>query len=91
MSSIQIVIIIMLFIGTLLVTMSWMKAELQCPPPQVVYRYIPQNPIDYQFSDNNKPSEILSDMFNKGTPWIGGYELGNGKTYIIDTNKTTNQ
>jgi hypothetical protein len=36
--------------------------------------------LDIQFGSNNNPSEIYQDMFTLGTPWIGGYTLGDGKT-----------
>jgi len=36
--------------------------------------------LDIQFGSDNNPSEIYQDMFTLGTPWIGGYTLGDGKT-----------
>ena len=74
--------LILLIIGFVLVTASWLRGELQCPPPKVVYRFIPKHTLDVQFGDENKPSEIFNDMFSKSTPWIGGYDLGDGKTYV---------
>jgi hypothetical protein len=42
-------------------------------------------PLDLQFSDQNRPSLIHKDMFNESSPWIGGYQLGIGKTYVTST------
>jgi len=78
----NLIILVMLILGTILVCISWLKSELRCPPPQVVYRYIPKHTLDVQFGQENNPSEIFSKMFNDFSPWIGGYQLGNGKTYI---------
>uniref|UniRef100_A0A6C0DZJ9 Uncharacterized protein n=1 Tax=viral metagenome TaxID=1070528 RepID=A0A6C0DZJ9_9ZZZZ len=44
--------------------------------------------IDVQFSEKNMPSKVYKVMFNRGSPWIGGYELGIGKTYIVESNES---
>lgn len=80
---ITIVIWIMIIIGCILVLISWLRADLKCPPPKIIYRYIPMNPLDIQFSDINKPSELYDGMSNN--PWIGGYTIENGKTVISNT------
>jgi hypothetical protein len=78
------IIVLMIFVvGMVMVAISWFKADLKCEPPKIVYRYIPKHMLDVQFGDENSPSDIYKDMFTKGTPWIGGFELGNGKTYIV--------
>jgi hypothetical protein len=74
------VVIILLTIGLTLIIISQFKCY--CPPPKTVYQVVPKHPLDVQFDDRNKPSEIFNDMFTKSTPWIGGYDLGSGKTYI---------
>jgi hypothetical protein len=76
----QLPILIMLVIGITSIIVSWIKADLNCPQPKVIYRYIPKNTLDVQFSTENMPSEIYSDMFNKGNIWIGGYNLDSGRT-----------
>lgn len=63
-----------------LLMMSWLKADLQCPAPKVIYRYVPKHTLDVQFGEENKPSVIYNDMFTQGPPWIGGYQIGYGKT-----------
>lgn len=78
----DVIVMIMLVIGIVLVSMSWLKSELQCPPPKIVYRYVPKHTLDVQFGDDNNPSDIYKDMFTKSSPWIGGFTIGNGKTYI---------
>ena len=85
-------ILIILVIGITSVVVSWIKADLNCPPPKIIYKYIPKHTLDVQFGQENKPSEIYSDMFNKSNIWIGGYDLdigrsdttniGNVKTYL---------
>jgi len=46
--------------------------------------YIQDNTLHIQFSSQNFPSHIYKDMFTQGTPWIGGYELGSGKTKTVN-------
>lgn len=66
-----------------LLMMSWLKADLQCPAPKVIYRYVPKHTLDVQFGQENKPSVIYNDMFTQGPPWIGGYQIGYGKTQVM--------
>jgi hypothetical protein len=80
----NIIMFILLLVGVASVMVSWLRADLQCPPPRIVYRYVPKHPLDVQFGNENMPTQIYEDMFTKGTPWIGGYELGSGKTYVFD-------
>lgn len=82
-------ILILFIIGIVLVIVSWIRADLKCPPPKIIYRYIPKNILDVQFSDtDNNPSQIHADIFTKSSPWIGGYSLGDGKTILSDSSKT---
>lgn len=76
-------ILILFIIGLVLVTISWVKADLKCPPPKIIYKYIPKHTLDVQFSNtDNNPSEIYQDLFVKSSPWIGGYSLGDGKSIV---------
>jgi hypothetical protein len=81
----DIMLMIMLIVGFVLVGVSWLKADLKCPPPKIIYRFVPKHTLDVQFGEENKPSDIYTDMFADSSPWIGGYELGNGKTYVATT------
>lgn len=73
----DIVILLLLIIGVAFVAVSWARADLKCPPPKIVYRYVPKHTLDVQFGTENSPAEIFKDMFTKPSPWIGGYGLGN--------------
>lgn len=80
---------LLLVIGIVLVAVSWVKADLKCPPPKIVYRYVPKHTLDIQFSEvDNKPSILYQNMFTSSSPWIGGFDMGNGKTYIKTESKT---
>jgi hypothetical protein len=81
-----IIILVLVIIGVTFVSVSFLKTEFECDQPKVIYKYIPQNTLDVQFGEGNKPSEILNDMFVKSSPWIGGYDIGSGKTYIVEKN-----
>lgn len=82
----DIVILLLLITGMVSIIVSWIKSDLKCPPPKIIYRYIPKHTLDVQFGDSNVPSEIYKDMFTKSSPWIGGYGLGN-KSFRSDTKK----
>lgn len=49
--------------------------QTHCPPPTVVYKYVPMHPLDVQYSERNVPSQVYKDMFESGSPWIGGFKL----------------
>jgi hypothetical protein len=78
----DILIASLILIGVILIIISWIKGDMECPPPKIIYRYIPKHTLDVQFGEENYPSEIYKEMFVKSSPWIGGYDLGSGKTYI---------
>ena len=54
----DILIILLLIVGIVFISISWAKSEVKCPPPKIIYRYIPKNTLDVQFGDDNNPSEI---------------------------------
>jgi len=82
----DIVILLLLITGMVSIIVSWLKSDLKCPPPKIIYKYIPKHTLDVQFGDENVPSEIYKDMFTKSSPWIGGYGLGN-KSFRSDKKK----
>ena len=73
-------VILLLIIGITCVTISWFRHDLKCPPPQIIYKYVSANTIDTQFSKENLPSNLYSDMFNNDNIWIGGMSMSMGKT-----------
>lgn len=82
MDVITILILIAIVVGVSMLLIQFIKSELTCPEPKVIYRYIPRHTLDVQFGNENKPSVIFEDMFTKSTPWIGGYDMGKGKTLL---------
>lgn len=84
----DIVILLLLIVGVAFVSVSWARADLRCPPPKIVYRYVPKHTLDVQFGTENSPAEIFKDMFTKPSPWIGGYGLGN-KAFSTEMRNTT--
>lgn len=71
-----IIIILIIVIAILMVL-----PDRNCPKPIIIERST-KNPLDIQFSSDNFPSNVHNEMFVKSTPWIGGYGIGIGKTYI---------
>ena len=84
----DILVLLMLMIGIIFISISWFKNELHCPPPKVIYKYIPSNVIDMQFSKENLPTNIYGDMFNNDNVWVGGTTMSIGKTVVPITPKS---
>ena len=79
----DILLFVLLVTGLVLLGISWFKSELTCDPPKIIYKYVPASTLDVQFNNENFPSQIYNDMFTQSSPWIGGFTLGNGKTYAV--------
>lgn len=75
--------VVILIIGIVLIVISWLRSELKCPPPRIVYRYIPKHSLDIQFGDENKASDIFFELYKKKTPWVGGYDLAGVPPTIV--------
>jgi hypothetical protein len=65
------VVLILALIGIILISVGYVKSNLQCPPPKIEYRYIPKTFDDEQ--DVHTP--VLSiggmySMFEDDSPWI---------------------
>lgn len=71
-----------LVLGSALITISWMRSELSCPPPKVIYRFVPKHTLDSQFSVENRPSFVYKDMFEKSSVFLHSRGIGDGKTII---------
>lgn len=65
----KIMIIILMFLGILFLAISITRDSQQCPPPSIVYKYIPRTFEEEQ----NEPvyvSDIFSTMFSQPSPWL---------------------
>lgn len=67
---------------SIIIYMMYITPDEKCQETRVVEKIATKNPLDIQFSRDNFPSSVHNEMFIKSTPWIGGYGLGMGKTYI---------
>jgi hypothetical protein len=65
-----------------MVAVGWLKSELKCPAPSVIYRFVPSNTIDAQFSQENNPSNVYRNMFEDSTVFLHARGIGDGKTII---------
>lgn len=75
---INILLIIIVIIMYVIISM----LPKNCPEQKIIKIVETKNPLDIQFSRENFPSKVHNEMFIKSTPWIGGYGLGIGKTYV---------
>lgn len=78
------IVLILLTIGIIMIIISILNPKsIECPQQQVIYQQVPENILDMQYSKENRPSNIYLDMFNKSSPWIGGFTIGN-KAFVSD-------
>lgn len=66
----KITLLIVLFIGILLVSISITIATKKCPEPQIIYRYVPRT-FEEEQNDPVLPSDIFKTMFSQQSPWVG--------------------
>ena len=62
--------ILIFFIGIILVTYEYSIRTVKCPADKVIYKYITVNDLN----EKNLLDEVIDNMFNKKSPWIGSIE-----------------
>ena len=65
------IILLLAIIGIILLSVGYVKSNLQCPPPKIEYRYISKTFEDDQ--DVSTPIMSMSgiySMFEDDSPWI---------------------
>ena len=62
--------IFLLLTGILLVVYELSRRSVQCPANRVIYKYVSINDIDI----NNPLDDVVTNIFNKPSPWIGSIE-----------------
>ena len=87
MNATEIVIYLILLCGIVSIALAVFRSERECPPQKIEYRYIPNYELNVVYSENNLPTKVFSDMFKKSSPWIGGTQLGIGKTVPANEKK----
>jgi hypothetical protein len=65
----KIILLLMLFVGILLMTISIVKDSSQCQKERIIYKYIPRT---FENEQNNEVdvSDIFNVMFTQPSPWI---------------------
>jgi len=68
----KIIILLILFIGTVLITIdvTKIKSDLSRKVPKVIYRYIPRT-FEEEQEDPVPVSDVFSTMFSQPSPWVG--------------------
>lgn len=64
-----IVLVICLFLGIILITISLVKYHMKCPGKEIIYRYIPRTFEEEQL-EQASVSDIFKTMFTQPSPWI---------------------
>lgn len=64
------ILLMFIFLGIWLITISITRNEVECPKEKVIYKYVPRTFEEEQ----NEPvyvSDIFEAMFSQPSPWIG--------------------
>jgi hypothetical protein len=61
--------LIFIFIGILLMTISIVKNTSECPKEKIIYRYLPRT-FDEEQNEPVYVSDIFSAMFTQDSPWV---------------------
>jgi len=61
------IVLFFLFLGTIFISVGYVKTNMMCPPPLIHYKYIPQTFTQEQH-DIKPVSNIFSKMFNSLEP-----------------------
>lgn len=67
----RIFIILCFVIGLIFMTIELTKMINKCPPPTIVYKYVPRT-FEEEQNEPVFPSEIFKKMFKNPSPWISG-------------------
>jgi len=72
---------VIFIICVILLIISLVKAYNQCPPPKIIYRYIPRTFIEEQ--ENPVPlDDIFYDLFQMPSPWVASVDVERRKNDI---------
>lgn len=81
MGAITIIMQLIFIVGVILVIIGLVRTYNQCPPPKIVYRYVPRTFIEEQ--ENPVPlDDIFYTMFNNPTPWVASVDIERRKNDI---------
>lgn len=67
-------LVFLLFIALVFIVVGFVKANHQCAPKRVEYRYVPRTFIEEQ-QDPTPITDIFAKMFYQSTPWLS-HEAG---------------
>jgi hypothetical protein len=65
------IVVFLLFIGTVLITIELTYAQCTCPPPKIIYRYVPRT-FDEEQDEPVYPTDIFKAMFTQPSAWMNG-------------------
>jgi hypothetical protein len=63
------IMLIIIFIGILMMTVSITQNSTKCPKEKIIYRYVPRT-FDEEQSEPVYPSDIFRTMFTQDSTWI---------------------
>lgn len=61
------IVLFLLFLGTIFISVGYVKTNMMCPPPLVKYKYIPST-FEQEQNNLEPVSKIFSKMFTELEP-----------------------
>lgn len=68
-SMLQLILLLLIFVGIIFVTINIVKNNCKCEDQQVIYRYIPRT-FDEEQEDPAYASDVHKVLFSLRTPWV---------------------
>ena len=65
----KIIILTILFIGILIISISFIKDVSYCPKERIIYKYIPRT-FENEQTNEASVTDIFNVMFTQPSPWI---------------------
>lgn len=65
----NIILLLLILIGTILIVIGYVKTNKHCPPQKVEYRYVPRTFVEEQESPV-PVTDIFAKMFFESTPFV---------------------
>ena len=68
----NLILLMILLVGTILITINITRGTLKCPAPKVINKYVPRSLKEEQ-EDPVPIMDIFNTMFENPSPWVGSF------------------
>ncbi len=64
----RVLVLFLMFLGTIFITIGYMKTHMKCPPPLIKFKYIPKT-FEEEQTDSVPIKSIYGKLFSESSPW----------------------